>query len=342
MPTTTIDTFFACTIIVAVALIATAFVGSSLIARIDATHNANENVYLQSIADHIVTNCGTPTNWGTSSQIPQDFGLAASNSTVPYEVDADKICMLSTLSTFNLAASAKLSNIALGISVSQILQISLQQPQTQTEAENTTYTFPVQTSINSKLSSASLHCYVLADGFQSDNYYNTSTDGSGSINLQIPTDKTGGAVLLVFARAGFDDRLTSFMVYDFASATQMETPQNQVLNLSAIGYTLTVSSNASGVSVQNVYLFSFATQQNLTETSESQFAVPEIIDNSPFILVVCGENGSVYFQDWTAYPLVPLNAGSNFTNSERNIFSYTVTIKGVLYKLAVSLGGTPK
>jgi hypothetical protein len=38
---------------------------------------------------------------------------------------------------------------------------------------------------------------------------------------------------------------------------------------------------------------------------------------------------------------VPLTAGSGFDNSERNIFSYTVTIKGVLYKLDVSLGGAP-
>jgi hypothetical protein len=341
MPTTSIDTFFACTIIVAVALIATAFVCSSLIARIDATRNVNEKVYLQSIADHIVTSCGTPVDWGTSSQI-QDFGLAVANSTVPYEVDLDKISRLHLLSTFDLATSAKLSNIALGIKVSQILQISLQQPQIQSDAGNTTYTFPVQTSINSKASSASLHYYVLADDFQRDNYCETSNGGSGSIDLQIPTDKTDSGMLLVFARADCDERLTSVTVYNFASATQLETPQNQVLNLNTINYTLTFSSNTSGVSVQKAFLFSYSAQQNLTATSESQFAVSKIIERSPFILVICGENSSVYFQDWTVYPPVSLNVGSNFSNSERNIFSYTVTIKGVLYKLDVSLGGAPQ
>jgi hypothetical protein len=55
-------------------------------------------------------------------------------------------------------------------------------------------------------------------------------------------------------------------------------------------------------------------------------------------MVICGLNNGTYFQEWTAYPQIPLRAGSNFEGSEQNIFSYVVTINDVLYRLDVSLG----
>jgi hypothetical protein len=70
-----------------------------------------------------------------------------------------------------------------------------------------------------------------------------------------------------------------------------------------------------------------------------QCAIPEIVDNSPLIIVVYGLNNGTYFQQWVSYPQVPFNAGSDFSGSQENVFSYTVTINGVLYKLDISLGG---
>ena len=60
------------------------------------------------------------------------------------------------------------------------------------------------------------------------------------------------------------------------------------------------------------------------------------------VLVVCGFNGADFFQEWTAYPQVPLKAGANFAGSEQNVFSYIVTVNGVLYRLDLSLGDLPK
>ena len=77
MPTTSIDTFFACTIIIAAALISTAFLASSLQTTINNTQDINKESYLQAIADHIVTNSGSPTNWASCSDVPIDFGLAS-------------------------------------------------------------------------------------------------------------------------------------------------------------------------------------------------------------------------------------------------------------------------
>ena len=65
MPTSSFDTFFACTIIVAAALIGTAFLGSTMQTRIASTQDINKDSYLKAIADHIVTNPGSPVDWGT-------------------------------------------------------------------------------------------------------------------------------------------------------------------------------------------------------------------------------------------------------------------------------------
>jgi hypothetical protein len=338
MPTTSIDTFFACTIMVAVVLIATAFIGSSMVTRIDKTGDANKNVYLQSVADHLVTSCGSPSNWGTGVGSPQDFGLAKEESINIYELDIDKVCRLNSLSYPQLSSSAKLNNIALGIKVSQILTITIQQPESQILGANVSYAFPVSTAVNSRASSASLVCYILAQNYQVTFNQTTSDLGLGTVSFQIPQEKADNAMLLMFARASFDERLTSFAVYDFAGQTQRANPDNKILNLTSNNNILTALSNSSGTTIQKSYLFTYSNQQNLTATSSTQFAIPQIVDKSPFVLVACGVNGASYFQDWTAYPQIPLTAGSNFNSSEKNVFTYIVTIKDALYKLEISLG----
>ncbi len=60
------------------------------------------------------------------------------------------------------------------------------------------------------------------------------------------------------------------------------------------------------------------------------------------VLIVEGINGTNHFQEWTAYPQIPLKIGANFEGSEQNIFSYIVTINGVLYRLDLSLGDLPQ
>ena len=110
---------------VAAALIATAFLGSTMQTRIADTQDINKDSYLKAIADRIITNPGTPTNWGTKV-LPVDFGLAVNSSDSPYELDIDKISRLNnhnnySLSYLDLSNATKLNNIALGIRVSQLI-----------------------------------------------------------------------------------------------------------------------------------------------------------------------------------------------------------------------------
>jgi hypothetical protein len=310
---------------------------------INSTQDINKESYLQAVADHIITNPGAPVNWGTSSSVPADFGLAAASSTIPYELDIDKITRLNNLnnyalSNFSMENAAKLNNIALGITVSQVMTINITQTSSSPNGNDVFFTFTILTSIDSEPTSASLNCYVANDSL-SDVTYSTSGIGVYDVTFKIPSAATGNAILIVFARASFDDRITSYAIYNFQNSTQESAPSNDILSLTPLNYMLSYT-NSTDVTIQNGYIFSYSYQQNLTLVQgTSQYLIPTIIDNSPFVIVLCGslDNGT-YFQEWTSYPQVPLTAGSSFEDSEQNVFSYIVTINGVLYKVNISFG----
>jgi hypothetical protein len=345
LPTSSFDTFFACTIIVAAALIATGYLCSTMQVRIDNTQNINEQNYLQAIANHIVTNPGTPSNWGASGIKPTDFGLATSSSTIPYELDIDKVSRLDSLnnyflSYFDLENSSKLNTVALGIAVSQFMDIDIMQSTNVTTENGTDFTLGISTSVESQPVSASLNCYIVGENFVSITAGSTSNVGVGQVAVQIPNATSGNVTVIVFARAYFDDRITSYAIYNLANSTQETAPVNSFLTLSPLNYTLTLSTNSSGVTIQNCYIFSYAYQQNLEYTSGTQQCpIPEIVDKSPLIMVVDGVENGTYFQQWVSYPEVPFYAGSDFSGSGQNVFAYDVTINGVLYRLEISLGG---
>jgi hypothetical protein len=313
---------------------------------INSTQGINKDSYLQAIADNIITNPGDPVNWGTSSSVPTDFGLAASSSTTPYELDVNKITRLNSLNNYSLSFvdlenAAKLNNIALGITVSQVMTINIEQTSNSKNGNgDVSFSFAILTSIDSEPTSASLNCYVVAaNNSPSEVTGATSGVGVGSVTVQIPSAETGNAMLIVFARASFDDRITSYATYNFLDSTQESVPSNTILTLTPFDYTLSYATNSTDLTIQNSYIFSYTYQQNLTAgQGTNQYVIPTIIDPSPYVIVLCGYNNGAYFQEWTSYPQVPLTAGSSFEDSEQNVFSYIVTINGVLYKVDVSFG----
>lgn len=348
MPSTSIDTFFACIIIVTAALIATASLASTMQTSINTTQNINKESYLKAISDHIVTNPGAPLNWGSIGVMPTDFGLAASPSTIPYELDLDKISRLNelnnySLSYFDMMNSSRLSNIALGITVSQIMSINIAQSSNSTIGSETSFNFAILTSINSEPVSTSLHCYVIANNYLNEITNTTSDIGLGYLTIQIPSPSTDNAFFVVFARSSFDNRITSYAIYNFASSAQETTPNNEVLSLSPLNYSVSLSTNSSGLDIQSGYLFSYGYQHNIGNVENSnQYSIPKILDNSPFIIIIYGTINETSFQQWIAYPQIPLKAGSSFENSEQNVFNYIVTVNNVLYKLNISLGDVPQ
>ena len=343
MPAISIDTFFACSLIVSVALLATASLAGTMQDRINAMQDLNKDNYLRNIADHLATSCGTPVDWGASEAVPSSFGLADSDSTHPYAVDIDKISRLNSENSYALSyaqasIAGRLNNVALGISVSQMLTITATLTGNSSIGDETAYTFQISVNQASGPVSATLQCYVVTKDAVSTVSNDTSSAGVGYITVQIPEASNGPALLVVFARAAFDERVTAYEAYSFAHLAEEPSPNHTFLGLSPLNHTLSVEENFPDVSLDHGYAFSFGYQSNLTAASASTYAIPEFVDKSPTVLVVSGVNDTTPFVEWTAYPCVPLDFGSDFENSEQNVFVYTVLITGALYKLTLSFG----
>jgi hypothetical protein len=343
VPAISIDTFFACSLIVSVALLATASLAGTMQDRITAMQDLNKEDYLRNIAEHLVTSYGTPVDWGAVGAVPSSFGLADSEFSYLYALDIDKISRLNSQNSYGLSyvqasGASRLTNIALGISVSQMLSITATLSANSSMGDETAYTFKISVSQASGPTSAALQCYVVANDFVSDVSNTTSSVGVGYVTVQIPNTSNGPALLVVFARATFDDRITAYEAYSFAHLSQEPSPNHTFLGLSPLNYTLSVEEKFPDVTVEHGYAFSYAYQSNLTSTSTTTYAIPEFMDKSPTVLVISGVNDTTPFVEWTAYPSVPLDFGSDFANSEKNVFSYTVLIKETLYKLTISFG----
>jgi hypothetical protein len=347
MPTISIDTFFACALLVSVALLATASLAGTMQTRIDGMQDLNKQDYLRNAAEQILFSTGTPADWGVGATVPSSFGLHASGASGVYELDIDKVTRLSSqnslaLSYPQVSNAAQLNNLALGIKLSQILSMTVALSANTTVGDETAYTFMIQVSQSQGLVSARLHCYLVADGFLSDVYNSTSSSGVGYASFQVPNSADGPALLMVFARATFDDRVTAYEAYSFAHLSETPEPNQTFLGLSPLNGTLNVDANDPDAAVNEAYAFSFGYQANLTATSGSTYAIPAFLDKSPTVLVVSGQTSSASFVEWTAYPDVPLQFGANFENSEENVFVYTVTIKGAFYKLTLTFGDVAK
>ena len=276
--------------------------------------------------------------------MPTDLGLASSPSTATYVLDKDKFSRLNSLNNNSLSYiqmgnAAELTNIAFGVSVSQVMTVTMRQSSNSTVGATTYFHFIVSTSIDSKPANTNLHGYIVSHDYLG-SFNETSEAGTGDLHFHLPSASTSDALLILFARASFDDRITSYAVYNFADSTQESTPSNTKLSLSPLNYTLHFN-DSSSVTVQDVYALSYSYQQSIASIENSQCFIPNLLDRSPIILVAGGVDGGVQVQEWTAYPQIPLTCGSDFKGTEKNVFSYMVTVDGVLYKLELSLGGLP-
>jgi len=345
MPSISIDTFFACTLIVSVAIIATVSITGNMMTGIDSWKNLNEESYLRAIANSILSIAGTPSNWGSDQNLkPDEFGLATNNLTSVSELDVDKVCRLNAANDFSLSYAdilnaSGLTDLAMSISISQMMNIGVSLFSNKSQGDSTSYTFLISVNQDSGPVASSLHCYVVARDFLQDVYSTTSTDGTGYTTFQIPNNANGTAALIVLARANQDPMMTAYGVQLFAHLSDEPLPDNTFVDLNPLNYTLHLTTKFPNTTLSGGYAFSYAYQTNLTEDSNVSCTIPRILDNSPTVLVLTGQNNSNFFAEWTAYPQVPLETGTDFNNSESYAFNYPVIINNTLYKLTLSFGG---
>ena len=344
MPATSIDSFFACTLIVIVVVVSMAATTKIVTPYMNSLQDLNEEEYLRKIVEHTIVSSGSPVNWGQNQSLtPEAFGLAKDGS-VSYELDVDKVSRLNSQNSYALNylemyEALRLEKVALRFTFSQIMNVSITLNSNETVGDSTTYSFSVSVSRDQAPVAASLQFYVVANDFVNNTISSTSSSGEGTVEVEIPNSSNGTALLIVFARASYDDRVTAQGVYAFGHLSSDPSPNNTFLSLSPLNNTLQVDPKFSETSLETAYEFSYGYESALTSTSNETYAIPRFLDSSPKVLAVAGWNGSTFFVEWVTYPQVPLEMGADFENTECFSFSYLITIDRVLYRLNVRCGG---
>lgn len=344
MPAISIDTFFACTLLVSVALLATASFVGAMQSRIIEVQEINEEAFINTIANNLISSYGTPIDWASNKNlVPTTFGFSDTNSLIPYGLDIDLISRLNqknlySLSYIQVLKSAQLNDIALGISASQMFSVQISLFSNETFEDLTNYTFKIKTDQESVPISTNLQCYVTLNDIIFETTNTTSQTGIGYVTFQIPNSQKGTALLVVFGRTIFDDRLTCYETYSFAHLSDEPLPNNTFLKASPLNYELSYATEFTDLVIRSSYAFSYTQHFELTLISDSAYSIPHLADKSPIVLVISGSKGNLSFIEWVSYPDIPLEFGSDFRGTEENVFSYIVRIEEVLYRLNLKIG----
>jgi hypothetical protein len=340
VPTTSIDAFFACTLLVTVALIVTASFAAAMQTNIESLQGANDQNYLKSTAEQLTGTVGFPSNWGTTSTVPEIFGLAKVNGQA-YELDVDKLCRLNShctsALTYEVASNAtRLYNLAFAISLVPMLTVSIQPTSNSTNGITNTYNFQVNVDANQNPTAAAIESYLITENQVSTISATASSLGQANLSFQLPVSTEGPVLIVTFAKANMDERLTSYVTYNFTLPFDEQQSNPQILTMSPLDNKLTINATQPDTTVSKVYSLSFGHQSQLAQ-SGSNYTIPKLL-GSPIVLVATGTSQTEAFVEWTGYPNMPLRFGSEFANTQQSTFAYTVTINDVLYKLTVTLG----
>jgi len=352
MPAISVDTFFACSLMVLLVLSAMASASKLLYPHINNKSYDNAAKRYREISKYMLLNHGTPSNWGEDGQtVPEKFGLADAHSDYPYELDIDKVSRLNSENAYALSyaqmfTALKMPDASFSIEIKPTFEVILNLTATYQFASETVYQFEISTEKHGVPVEAELKCYTVAENYLGGNYVNFS-DGKTALNVTLQNSVVGPALFSVLARAICNAKIVSFGVYAFAHNSPEPKPNGTFLRLSPLNYTLDVAFIYSGINLSRAYALTFNYSSTLTQTSISNqsatYSVPHFLDADPTLTIVTGWNSTVFFAEWTAYPQIPLQTGADFADSVTlsNVFTYTytITINSALYECTVRLGG---
>lgn len=352
MPTISVDTFFACSLMVLLVLSAMAAASKLLYPHISNAVDATVAGRYESVSKYLLLNDGTPSNWGQNYQVaPESFGLAKAGSDNPYGLDIDKVSRLNeenlyALSYAQIFTAFEMSDVSFRIEIEPIFEVALNLTAVFEGSNETSYEFEILTEKQGVPVQAELRFYVVAEDYLETSHAGVS-DGRTYVNTSISNDVNGPALLVVFARSISNAKIVSFSAYPFAHNSTEPKSKGTFSRLSPLNYKLNVSLIYTEINLSDAYALSFNYSVTLAQTANSSqsatYNIPHFLDPSPTIVVITGWNSTSFFTEWTAYPQIPLQTGTNFASSATlsNVFAYTylVTIDSTLYKCTVWLGG---
>jgi len=353
MPTISIDTFFACSLMVLLVLSAMAASSLLLSPHINGVSNENISERYAEISKYLLLNIGEPQDWGQNSQtIPEIFGLAKAGSENPYELDIDKVSRLNSenlyaLSYATIFSALKMPDVSFRIELKPIFEVAINLTATYPSANEITYQFEISTGKQGIPVQVELKSYVIARSyFEAKNAFVSS--GDTYINVTLSNAVEGHVLLIVIARSVSNTKIVSFGTYVFAHNSGEPNPNVPFLRFSPLNYTLNASCIYPEITLLDAYALAFNYYSTLTQTANSnqsvEYGIPHFVDSGPTLMVITGLNSASFFAEWVAYPQIPLEIGADFadSNSLSNVFAYryVVTVNSALYECRVWLGGS--
>ncbi len=349
MPASSVDTFFACSLMVI--LIVSAMVSTAKVVQpyLNDLSNMNGVELSRGLAEYVLLSSGEPSDWGKLKVgAPTDFGLG-SETQQPYELGLDKVSRLNSDNVYSVTyqeiiAALGIKDITLNMRFQPLLEVSIDLAASRIDENETIYTFQIFTGKSGFPIPTWLQCYAVVGGYTDDVSSSTSSNGLGFVNASLPTSVNGTALLLVFAKAKAYSQAVSFNTYSFGHNSEIPEPNNTFLQLSPLDHVLNVTLLYSNVSISNAYVFTYDYAFNLSQTSSEaqtvEYSIPRLLGASPMMLVLNGNNASISFAEWVGYPQLPLEIGADFTDltarSKAIALTYLVNINSVFYEFIIT------
>jgi hypothetical protein len=284
--------------------------------------------------------------------VPSSLGLAKADSSLPYELDIDKVSRLNSANVYSLTylelwESLGIEDVAFQIEVRTLFGVSINPILNQTQGNETIYEFEVVTRKFGMPIPSDLSSYVVVKDFVDRTNSSTSSNGVGSLSISIPNSVNGTALLLVFAKAKVNPRIVAFNVYAFGHNSATPFSNRTFTRLSPLNYVLNASFVYPNTEILKTQVFTLNYNFSLVEQAQAsqstEYSIPSLLDSSPMILVLTGNNGSSSFAEWVSYPQLPLQMGADFSQSIAGSKivsqSHIVTINFALYEVVTKWGG---
>jgi len=312
----------------------------------------NDAERFQQLAQQLLLNEGAPPNWGSLRDVvPESLGLANAASSLPYQLDIDKVSRLNSQNIYSLSysqlwQSLGVSDVSFRIEIKTLFNLSTTLISTTRRVNETTYQFDAYAEKSGTPVLARLHGYVVVRDYVSSFASSTSSNGHSSISVTIPNSVNGTAILLTFAKAESNPQIVAFNVYTFSHNSSEPLPNRTFTRLNPLNYVLNVTFTYPSEEVLKALVFTYNYNFSLNEKSRSaqtaEYDIPRLLDASPTLLVITGLNASSSFAEWVSYPQLPLEIGADFDQSDNGAktisFSHIMTINSALYEIVTKWG----
>ena len=352
MPAASVDTFFACALMVLLVLSAMASTSKLLYPYMNYAVDKNVAERYKQISRYLLLNAGTPSDWGEGNQItPTTFGIAKTGSDESYDLDIDKVTRLNSENAYAITYAKmfsilKMPDISFGIEIKPMFEVTINLTATYAGTNETIYQFEILTVKHGVPIPADLKCYSIAEDYLETANPLTSS-GRAYVNTTISSTVRGPALIAVLARSVYQREAVSFNSYSFSHGSAKPEPDGTFLRFGLLNHTLVASFAQSNVTLLKTWAFTFDHNSTLSKTaSDNQsvtYDIPRFADSSPIIIVLTGTNSTTFFTERIVYPQIPLQTGADFatlkTRAKVSAYTYSVTIDSAIYECTVWIGG---